>query len=156
MIKNEKQYKISRKRLNDIVGKIDDLKNRVKDNPLKSQMMQASLEIFKKDIEAEINEYETLKNGKSTTLKERSIADLPSMIIEYKIAQHLTHKEFSKLLGIKEQQLQRYESENFQKVSFQNLIKFINFLDMDLKVKEAEINPKRKLRTASSKPLAKV
>ena len=82
MIKNEKQYKISRKRLNDIVGKIDDLKNRVKDNPLKSQMMQASLEIFKKDIEAEINEYETLKNGKSTTLKERSIADLPSMINE--------------------------------------------------------------------------
>ncbi|MEP7318462.1 MAG: hypothetical protein ABI921_06965 [Panacibacter sp.] len=156
MIKNEKQYKISRKRLNDIVEKIDDLKNKAKDNTLKSQMMQASLENFKKDIEAEINEYETLKNGKSATLKERSIADLPSMIIEYKIAHHLTHKEFSTLLGIKEQQLQRYEAESFQKVSFQNLIKFISFLDMDLKVKETVIKPKRKLRTASSKATAKV
>ena len=64
-------------------------------------------------------------------------------------------KEFAKLLGLKEQQLQRYEAEGFKTVSFQNLMKFINIINLDLKVKEIIIKPKRKLRTASGKELSK-
>ncbi|HXL54683.1 MAG TPA: hypothetical protein VN958_00410, partial [Chitinophagaceae bacterium] len=68
---------------------------------------------------------------------------------------NLTHEEFAKMHGLKEQQLQRYESEGFKTVSFQNLMKFINLINLDLKVKEIVIKPKRKLRTASSKELSK-
>ncbi len=151
MIKNEKQYKISKKRLNELVERINATKYSGNHNSLKLKMLTAPLEGIKKEMEKEIAEYEKLKANKSIILKERSLAEVPNIIIEYKIAHNLTHKDFSKLLGIKEQQLQRYESDGFKTVSFQNLMKFINLINLDLKVKETVIKPKRKLRTAQNK-----
>ncbi|MEP6514261.1 MAG: hypothetical protein ABJA79_10345 [Parafilimonas sp.] len=155
MIKNEKQYKISKKRLAEVVEKINKIKSNTEAS-LKQQLVLASIESFKTDLEKEIKDYDVLKLGKSTTLKERSISELPRMIIEYKILNNLTHREFSQLLGLKEQQLQRYESENFKTVSFQNLIKFINRIDLDLKVRGTITKSKSKLRRAATKHLSKV
>jgi HTH-type transcriptional regulator/antitoxin HigA len=150
MIKNEKQYKVSKKTLNGVIEKI----NKIKAGPqqtTKQKILLESVEDFKADIQKEIREYEKLKTSKSTILKERSIRDLPSMIIEYKIANHLTHKEFAKLLELKEQQLQRYEAESFKTVSFQNLIKFLNRIQLDLKIKKSIIKTdRRKLHSSSS------
>ncbi len=143
MIKNEKQYKISKKLLIEVVEEINKVKTE-KDQNIKRRLVAGSLTDFKEDIEEEIRDYEKLKNSKSTVLKERNIQDLPSLIIEYKIANHLTHKEFAKILGLKEQQLQRYESESFKTVSFQNLMKFLNLLQLDLKIKQLIIKPDRK------------
>jgi HTH-type transcriptional regulator/antitoxin HigA len=114
---------------------------------VKHKLVIESLEDFKEDIEKEIADYEKLKSGKSTVLKERSLDALPDIIVEYKIANHLTHKEFAKILGLKEQQLQRYEAESFKTVSFQNLMKFLNLINLDLKIKEAVIKPTRRNKT---------
>jgi len=154
MIKNEKQYKVSKKTLAEVIEKIIKVKAEPNQN-IKHKIFLDSIEDFKKDIEKEIRDYEKLKMSKSAILKERSLSELPSIIIEYKIAHHLTHKEFAKILGLKEQQLQRYEAEGFKTVSFQNLIKFINLINLELKIKETVIKPKRKLRTTSNKDLSK-
>ena len=151
MIRNEKQYKISRKRLADITAKLERLLPGEGEKELQNEMMRASLKNFKEDIEKEIEEYDALKNGKQPRLKERSISELPNLIIEYKIANNLTHKEFSKTLGLKEEQLQRYESEGFKSVSFQNLIKFINIIDLDLKIKAPTLK-RRKAKKSTLQP----
>jgi len=143
MIKNEKQYKISKKKLSEVLEKINKIKSNNKEESLKQQLVLASIEDFKDQLEKEIKEYETLKSGRSKILKERNIADLPSMIIEYKIANNLTHKELANRLGLKEQQLQRYESEGFRTVSFQNLIKFIKLMNLDLRIKKTSIRTNR-------------
>ncbi|HEY2727258.1 MAG TPA: hypothetical protein VGI61_08800 [Parafilimonas sp.] len=143
MIKNEKQYKISKKILSEVFEEINKIKAE-KDYNIKRRLVAESLEDFKEDIENEIRDYEKLKTSKQTILKERSLSDLPSIIIQYKIANHLTHKEFAKILGLKEQQLQRYEAESFKTVSFQNLINFLNLIDLDLKIKESVIKPTRR------------
>src|SRR5258706_8241923 len=140
MIKNEKQYKVSKKLLNEVTEEINKTKT-AKDYNIKKRLVAESLEDFKNDIENEIRDYEELKSSKSTVLKERSLSNLPDIIIEYKIANHLTHKEFAKILCLKEQQLQRYEAESFKTVSFQNLIKFLNLINLDLKIKESVIKP---------------
>lgn len=149
MIKNEKQYKISRKRLADVIAKIDKVTADAEENNLKKELIVASLEDFKGDLEKEITAYDSLKIGTSTKLKERNISELPDLITEYKIANNLTHKEFSQRLGLKEQQLQRYESEGFKSVSFQNLVKFINIMNLNLKIKATSI----KRRTAKKSTL---
>lgn len=143
MIKNEKQYKVSKKLLDEIIDEINRVKAQLNQN-IKHKIFLDSVQGFKEDVEKEISDYEKLKTSKSTILKERSIRDLPNIIIEYKIANHLTHKKFSKLLGLKEQQLQRYEAESFKSVSFQNLIKFLNLIQLDLKIKKSVIKPKRR------------
>ncbi|MEP6465721.1 MAG: helix-turn-helix domain-containing protein [Parafilimonas sp.] len=143
MIKNEKQYSVSKKTLNDVIEKINKTKAESNQN-IKHKIFLDSIQDFKEDIEKEISEYEQLKSSKPTILKERSLSNLPDVIIEYKIANHLTHKEFAKILGLKEQQLQRYEAELFKTVSFQNLIKFLNLIQLDLKIKEIVIKPTRR------------
>jgi HTH-type transcriptional regulator/antitoxin HigA len=143
MIKNEKQYRVSKKTLNGVIDKIN--KTRAEPNQnIKHKIFLDAIQGFKEDIENEIRDYENLKKSKSAVLKERSLSKLPDIITEYKIANHLTHKEFAKILGLKEQQLQRYEAESFKTVSFQNLIKFLNLIDLDLKIKEAVIKPIRR------------
>ncbi len=138
MIKNEKQYKISKKLLTELDEKIANAQQGVNGDE-KKQVIVNSLARFRDQVEDEIKTYETLKSPNTTKLKERSLTDLPILITEFKIANNLTHKEFSKTLGLKEQQLQRYEAEGFKTVSFQNLVKFLDLMKLDLTIKETSL-----------------
>lgn len=139
MIKNEKQYNISKKKLLEVAEKIDGINGVSKNIDSKRALIVMSLQELKNGLEDEIAAYEALRFGKLATLKERSISELPNFITEYKIANNLTNKEFSMQLGLKEQQLQRYESEGFKSVSFQKLVKFINIINLDLKIKASRL-----------------
>ena len=139
MIKNEKQYSISKKLLSEINENIADLKKDTTQHPLKIKMMLASAINMQKEIEQDILLYETLKTDKIQILKERLFVDLPSLLIEYKIKSGLTQKEFAAQLGIKEQQLQRYEADNFRSVTFKNLIRFLDAIGLEITIKETRM-----------------
>jgi HTH-type transcriptional regulator / antitoxin HigA len=66
------------------------------------------------------------------------------LIMAYKIQNKLTQKTFSKQLGIKEQQLQRYESENFSKMSFQNMLNLLQKIKLSVKISKSELVQKQK------------
>jgi len=146
MIKNEKQYKISKKKLNDLVPKIKELKSDSTLHPLRNELILASYSNLKKDLEKEIREYEKIKSSSSDFNQERDLTELPRLIIEYKISAGLTHKEFSKKLGLKEQQLQRHEAQNFKGVSFRNLIKYLDCIGLNIRIKgsSSHLEAKRK------------
>lgn len=150
MIKNEKQYSISKKLLNDINQNIADLKKDATQHPLKIKLMLASALNMQKEIEQDILLYETLKKDKIKVLGERLFADFPSLLIEYKIKSGLTQKEFAAQLGIKEQQLQRYEADNFRSVTFKNLLRFLEAIGLEVMIKET-----RMTRTNKNKPRKK-
>ena len=134
MIKNEKQYKITSKKLLLTVEEIARLSNEPEPLPLKNQLMLASLINLKKDMEAEVAAYDLLKKKAIQILKTRSIRDLPAMIIEFKIISGLTQKEFAQIIGMKEQQLQRYEAENFQGITFKNLTKLLHSIGLEITI----------------------
>lgn len=148
MIKNEKQYKISKKLLSELDEKIYNAQKGVNGDE-KKQVIVNSLARLKSQVANELTEYETLKNGKTSKLKERNLSQLPSLITEYKIANNLTQKDLSQQLGLKEQQLQRYEAEGFKTVSFQNLVKFLDLMKLELTIKATPL----KKRTAKKSTL---
>lgn len=150
MINNEKQYKISKKKFNEIVTEIEKVKKASEQNPLRNKLILASLQNVKKELENEISIYESLKNASKKILAERVIAELPSILTEYKIISGLTQKEFSEKLGLKEQQLQRYEADNFKGVSFKNLLKFLEAIGLEIRIKETRLNKNRQ-RTPKKK-----
>ena len=53
----------------------------------------------------------------------------------------MTQKEFSKKIGMKEQQLQRYEAEDFQSISFKNLMKIVQAIGLHIHIQETSIEP---------------
>src|SRR5690242_3842211 len=98
MIKNEKQYNISKKLLNDINLNIEKLQKDTTQHPLRNKLMLASALNMQKEIEQDILLYETLKKDKKGILKERLFSELPTLLTEYKIKSGLTQKEFAERL----------------------------------------------------------
>jgi HTH-type transcriptional regulator / antitoxin HipB len=137
MIKNEKQYKISKKKLQIVHEEIDRIKAGREHPPAKDRLNIVSLQVFQQQLENEIEAYEFLKSNGPIFLDERSIDELPELLIEFKIHSGLTQKEFSQKIGMKEQQLQRYEAENFQGISFKNLLKILHAIGLEVTVKGA-------------------
>lgn len=135
MIKNEKQYKITKKKLLSIYDEIKRIHDTREHLPAKERLILVSLMVMQEQLEAEIATYDILKIKTSTLLEERSIDDLPNLLIEFKIHSGMTQKEFSERIGMKEQQLQRYEAENFKSISFKNLLKIINAIGLKITVK---------------------
>jgi predicted XRE-type DNA-binding protein len=124
MIKNEKQYNITRKKLSEIDGIVKEYTQKKKLTP-QHEMYLASLQMMQKRMQQEIKDYETLKIKGLQLRRKISVAQIPDILIEHKIAQHLSQKEYASILGIKEQQLQRYEAENYASVSLKKLLQFM-------------------------------
>lgn len=139
MIKNEKQYKISKKKFKELENQIDKITSDTDQNPLRNQLILASLNNSKSELEKEILLYESLKKNKDGILKERLISELPSIITEYKIMAGLTQKELAEMLDLKEQQLQRYEADSFKSVTFKNLLKFLDLIGLEIRIKETRM-----------------
>jgi len=138
MIKNEKQYNISKKKLAELREVI------AKEKPLAAKSLEkesyvASLSNIENVLEEEVAQYEKIKNKGISFRKKINIAQLPDILIEYKISKKLSQKDFSAILGIKEQQLQRYEAEHYASLSFKRLLSF--FEKTDLRITLAIENP---------------
>ncbi len=134
MIKNEKQYKITRKTLQGISEKLAAM---LVNEPLslKDELIKVSLIEMKTRMEQELEVYDQLKIRITEPFLERSIEELPDILIEFKIRMGLTQKQFAEKAGMKEQQLQRYESENFNGISFKNLLKILYSAGLEITVK---------------------
>jgi DNA-binding Xre family transcriptional regulator len=139
MIKNEKQYKISKRKVIELTEAIERINNNPKKDILEKELLTGSLIMAKEEIEQEILLYETLKKDKIGILKERLFSELPTLLTEYKIKSGLTQKEFAEQLGIKEQQLQRYEADNFKSVTFKNLLRFLDAIGLEIMIKETRM-----------------
>ena len=154
MLKNEKQYKITKKKLAGLHQKIAEMNSKGDGLSLTRQLVLNSLLDMSADMENEIAEYDLLKTNKKNILKSRSLYELPSLITEYKIASGLTQKEFSKKIGMKEQQFQRYEAENFQGISFKNLLKILQAIGLDVMIMDTPIRKISKKEAIDNQSIA--
>jgi transcriptional regulator with XRE-family HTH domain len=134
MIKNERQYKITKSQLKKFVDTLDLLKkeNTSDIHPL---FVKAQLDSIKSQIqtfEREIAEYEKIKDGQVSCFS-IDISDFSTGIINSRIASGLNHKEFGGILGVTAQQIQKYESENYQSTSLSRIQEIISILGINVK-----------------------
>lgn len=129
MIKNERQYKITRAQLEKLeanLGKID------RDDPnLHPRIILSRVNSLTKTIQeltAEIDEYDRLKNGEIKEVKVNSLAELPIALIKARISAGMTQKQLAEKIGIQEQQVQRYESNDYASISFDRLVEIARIL----------------------------
>ncbi|MPZ45727.1 MAG: hypothetical protein GEV05_20510 [Betaproteobacteria bacterium] len=62
------------------------------------------------DLEAELAEYDALRQGQVFTLEAESIIGIGEALIKARIVRNLTQKELAERLSLAEQQIQRYEA----------------------------------------------
>lgn len=132
MIKNEKQYGVTKnnlKKFQESIRVISDSSSSKTPLLLKLQIdsIQSQIDIF----EEEIKMYEALKKGVITNVS-KGFEDLSCGIIESRIAKGYNQKQFADLLNTSEQQVQKYESENYSNISLKRLQEIVVCLDVDI------------------------
>ena len=68
-------------------------------------------------MKAELEEYKALRTGQRHVLELESFDDLPRALVQARIAAGLSQQDLAAKLGIKEQQVQRYEANDYQSAS---------------------------------------
>ena len=135
MITNDRQYKIAKSQIQDFQQALSDLlASPVPENvhPKIFEAHKGAVESQLQELISQVNEYETLKTGKVVITEVKDLQELPLILIKARIANGLTQGELAKSLGLKEQQIQRYESELYNSASLKTLIKIAETLHVEL------------------------
>ena len=83
-------------------------------------------------LRRQMDEYELLKSGKVDRIEVASLDELPLGIIKARIARGLTHQELANRIGVKPQQIQRWENSDYEAAGFNNLIKIADALGISV------------------------
>jgi HTH-type transcriptional regulator / antitoxin HipB len=138
MIFNERQYGITQAQLRKFEIALADVATKVSSATDLNQQMryQTHLDALNSQIESlqeELQEYQKLKNGKITKLKFDSLTQLPEALIKARIVRGLTQEQLGEILGLKAQQIQRYEATMYAGASLTKIIAVQKALNIEIK-----------------------
>ena len=136
MITNERQFKIAKAQMEKFKLSIatTDMEKLVRCG-MDRLMAQAQLDQLRSEYEIlleQITEYERLSSGEQKEFEMRSLQDLPVALIKARIASNWTQKQFAEALGVKEQQVQRYEAEMYKSANLTTLSRMAEILGLDI------------------------
>jgi len=101
-------------------------------DPLLGQAMVDGLKGQADTMRQEIERYEELRGGGVTRRELASLRELPSALIEARIAAGLTQKALGEKLEVKEQQIQRWEANRYSGVGVERLQEVADALGMEV------------------------
>jgi transcriptional regulator with XRE-family HTH domain len=125
MIKNERQYRITKAQIAKFSSALDSLleQNQLDQSvhPLLRKAEREALESQRSELCILVREYEALKAGEYSVLEVNSFEEFPQALIKARISAGLTQKELAQRLELKPQQIQRYEDTEYASVSLTRL-----------------------------------
>ncbi len=137
MITNERQYRITRGEADRFRKAISQLASsqagRMDVHPRVLQAEREAMESQLADLQAELAEYERLKSADLSVITINSFDELADGLIKARIASGLSQTALAERLGLKEQQIQRYEAERYASASYQRLREVAHALRLRIK-----------------------
>lgn len=136
MITNERQFRISKAQLEKLrkTASAFDLNEATKRSG-SSVLARAELAALQSQIDElaeEVLDYEALQSGAVSILKAASLTELPRILIKARIAQGLSQRQLAEVLGLKEQQIQRYEAEEYSTANVRRLSEVAKALNLNI------------------------
>ena len=161
MITNERQYRITKAELKKFEealaqqGKRDTAEDV---DPRIHVAMGGALESEVDELRRQLQEYENLREGHVQSRTLRSLSDLPTALIQARIASKVTQKTLAGRLGVAEQQVQRWEATDYSGVSVSRVQEVVDALDVRVtetihfgSATKGSAAPKRSTRTNAAK-----
>ncbi|MEO8084165.1 MAG: helix-turn-helix transcriptional regulator [Ardenticatenales bacterium] len=137
MIKNERQYRMAAaqaERFEHVASEVAAAGDLAGDtsSPLRVAELQG-LWSQAESLRHELAEYDKLRSGRVRSFAADTLTDLPDLLIQARIARGLTQRELAERLGLKEQQVQRYESTSYASASLARLRAVADALDLSVR-----------------------
>jgi len=136
MITNERQHRITSSQTEKLKMVIDAFDIKAAIDRTKSKILaKAEIEALRSEYEnlsMQLCEYETLKSGTVEILKASNLEELPSILIRARIVKGLSQRQLADAIGLKEQQIQRYEAEEYASANLRRLADVSNALGLNI------------------------
>jgi ribosome-binding protein aMBF1 (putative translation factor) len=132
MIKNEREYRITKAQAKKFEQALAQLpKKRLIEKGVHPRLAKAQKDALQSQLDSltkQIRDYERLRRRGGKALDVGTIEKLPQSLIRARIAAGLTQKELAARIGIKEQQIQRYEATNYASASLARVLQVARIL----------------------------
>ncbi len=144
MITNERQYRISKSQANKFREAIKGFDEfaliREGIDPIIAVAQREGLKSQLEDLERSLEHFDALRSGRAGDLEADTFDDVGVKLIEARIASGLTQKDLAVKLGLKEQQIQRYEQGNYRSASLARISEVVSALDFSVTFKLMQPN----------------
>lgn len=134
MITNEVQRRSTEAHLRQFEEALADLeaKSRAKKRSKLAQLEIDAVRSQAEDLRAELDEYDRLRSGAVSTLEASSIEELATLLIKARIARGWSQRQLADVLGVAEQQVQRYEATGYRSASLARICDIAAALDVTI------------------------
>lgn len=139
MITNERQYGITRAKANRFRDSIAHFEQGITGPDVLQVAQLDAMQSQLSELEESIADYESLRAGDRQFLEVDTIEDLPLVLIQARVAAGLSQRELGEKIGLKEQQVQRYESTLYRSASMQRIADIARILGVEI-TNEAILN----------------
>ena len=130
MIYTDKQYGISSSMLTKLKAALAATEAQLPNEEWVQELEIEGLRSQIAEIEADIAHYKLLKAGEISFAKSFSLDALPSMLIQARIASGMSQSDLARSLGLKPQQVQRYEATEYMSASLARLMEVARLLNV--------------------------
>ncbi|MCY4651840.1 MAG: helix-turn-helix transcriptional regulator [Dehalococcoidia bacterium] len=132
MIKNERQYKFTKTQVERFERTLAELRSRRPEDtdlhPLVAKAQEDAVSGQIVDLKEELQIYESMKAGTFPLDQLEVVSELSKMLIGARIAQGISQKELAERIGLKEQQIQRYEATDYASASLSRIREIVGGL----------------------------
>jgi transcriptional regulator with XRE-family HTH domain/Zn-dependent peptidase ImmA (M78 family) len=136
MISNERQYRITRARLHDFESALADIAGTGESQGISRELLTLQREALssqREDLVADIEEYERLRSGEQSVIEATSLSEFPRALIAGRVVRGLTQKQLGEKIGVKEQQIQRWEATGYANITFSRIREIVTALRLQVR-----------------------
>ena len=138
MIKNDRQYRITKvaaAKFEEALRQFDSGSATTEPDvhPLIAKAQRDAIKSQLDELRSQLSEYEGLVSGKAGVVELGSLKDLPQALVQARISAGLSQKDLAEKLGLKEQQIQRYEATDYHQASLSRLFEIADSLNIKIR-----------------------
>ena len=123
MIKNDRQYAVTKSRVRRFEAAIADMDLQLASGTGGMLMVERTgLQSKTDEMKRDIAEYEALRSGRVPHVDADNLEELPEALIKTGIGLGLTQRELAERMGMREEQVQRYEQTDYESASYARLM----------------------------------
>ena len=133
MIKNEKQYRITKAQVRRFQDALAELAVQRRPPNIALRLWEAQRKAAQsqmEELQEQVEAYERLHLGRSKEVVLEAVEDLPKALIRARISAGMTQEGLARRLGVKPQQVQRYEATEYESASFARILKVVHALGL--------------------------
>lgn len=140
MITNEVQYRATKAHLERFEEAAANIAARPGRRTKLESLELDAIEAQADDLRAELSDFDELRGGTRSTFNAESLAELSTVLVKARIARGWTQRQLAEALGMAEQQIQRYEANEYRSTSLARLCDVADALGVTI-AQHAQLKP---------------